>query len=58
VDASTRVAAEHDLPFLCDTDRHLSAEGRSTSPTLGYVDSGVLLLPDEPAELILRHALG
>ena len=25
---------------------------------LGYVDSGVLLLPEEPAELILRKSLG
>lgn len=25
---------------------------------LGYVDTGVLLLPDEPAELILRKSLG
>jgi ribosomal protein S18 acetylase RimI-like enzyme len=24
---------------------------------LGYVDSGVLLLPDEPAELLLRKPL-
>jgi ribosomal protein S18 acetylase RimI-like enzyme len=25
---------------------------------LGYVDSGALLLPDEPAELLLRKPLG
>jgi hypothetical protein len=25
---------------------------------LGYVDSGALLLPDEPAELLLRKDLG
>jgi GNAT superfamily N-acetyltransferase len=137
VDVSTRIATDLDLPFLCDSDRHLSADAQSevvawgrvlvaeadgelvgllrwglfwdqvpfmnllwvvperrgqgigttlvgaweesqratghelvlTSTVsaersqhlyrrLGYVDSGALLLPGEPAELILRHALG
>jgi GNAT superfamily N-acetyltransferase len=50
----SQLAAGHDL-VLTST---VSAErSQHLYRRLGYVDSGVLLLPDEPAELILRKPL-
>ena len=50
----SQVAAGHDLVLTsavsAETSQHLYRR-------LGYVDSGALLLPDEPAELILRKSL-
>jgi len=50
----SQLAAGHSL-VLTST---MSAErSQHLYRRLGYVDSGALLLPDEPAELILRKAL-
>jgi GNAT superfamily N-acetyltransferase len=51
---SSQLAAGHDLVLTStmssETSQHLYRR-------LGYVDCGALLLPDEPAELILRKSL-
>jgi len=50
----SQLAAGHSLVLTstvsAETSQHLYRR-------LGYVDSGALLLPDEPAELILRKSL-
>lgn len=50
----SQLAAGHDLVL---TSTMSNEESQHFYRRLGYVDTGALLLPDEPAELILRKPL-
>jgi ribosomal protein S18 acetylase RimI-like enzyme len=50
----SQLAAGHDLVF---TSTMSNERSQHFYRRLGYVDTGALLLPDEPAELILRKPL-
>ncbi|HEY3528296.1 MAG TPA: GNAT family N-acetyltransferase [Nocardioides sp.] len=51
----SQLAAGHDLVL---TSTMSDERSQHLYRRLGYVDSGALFLPDEPAELILRKQLG